>query len=550
MEEYQTSELVEKTACPNCPSSDAYAIYDDGDGKSHGYCFSCRTYVHDLSNDFDDEAKPTITPTNKSTNQSLPHGEYADIPARKLFAKSLKKFGYSVGDGKHYAPYFDKNGVLVAVKVRGANKEFYVVGDMKKATLFGQNLWSGGAKRLVCFEGEVDCVSYGQATNLTWECVSVPSGAAGAAKAIRQNIEFIESHAEVVFCFDNDEAGQEAAIECAALLKPGLAKIAKLPLKDASDMLVAGRVEELKTAIYTAKTYRPDGIVQGDEIDLAEVIKATPKGLDVPYNELNAALRGFRKRELYMLCAGSGVGKSTFAKELGVHLAKEHGQRIGWVMLEESLNKTVQSIVAIDNDVPVGDLMENPLYLEESEWRRSMHQIVENCAFYDAWGSTEVDNLMQRLRYLAVGCECDFIVLDHVSMVISGLDVEERKTLDVLLTKLRQFVEQTGVGVIAISHLRRNNSKTSFNRAGEVDLNDLRGSASLEQLSDVVLSVERNQMDEDRDKAEVSQLRLLKNRPFGQTGPVGFVKYDRHTGRLKHFDQDMPVDVEDFEVPF
>ena len=135
-------------------------------------------------------------------------------------------------------------------------------------------------------------------------------------------------------------------------------------------------------------------------------------------------------------------------------------------------------------------------------------------------------------------------------MVISGLDVEERKTLDILLTKLRQFVEQTGVGVIAISHLRRNNTKTSFNRAGEVDLNDLRGSASLEQLSDVVLSVERNQMDEDRDKAEVSQLRLLKNRPFGQTGPVGFVKYDRHTGRLKHFDQDMPVDVEDFEVPF
>jgi twinkle protein len=157
---------------------------------------------------------------------------------------------------------------------------------------------------------------------------------------------------------------------------------------------------------------------------------------------------------------------------------------------------------------------------------------------------------MQRLRYLAVGCECDWIVLDHISMVVAGLDVEERKTLDILMVKLRQFVEQTGVGVIAISHLRRNNNKTSFNRAGEVDLNDLRGSASLEQMSDVVLSVERNMMEDDREKAEVSQLRLLKNRPFGQTGPCGFVKYDRHTGRLKHFDQDMPVDVADFDVPF
>ena len=550
MREYEDSELVEKTACPNCPSSDAYAIYDDGGGKSHGYCFSCTTYVHDLTNDFDEPVQQTIQQTIQQKTTTFPRGEYQDIPVRKLFSKSLQKFGYTVGDGKHYAPYFDKHGTQVAVKVRGENKEFYVVGDMKKAVLFGQQLWAGGAKRLIILEGELDCVSYGQATNLTWECVSVPSGAAGAAKAVRKNIEFIESFNEVCFCFDNDEVGQAAAVECAALLRPGLAKIAKLPLKDASDMLVSGRVEELKTAIYTAKTYRPDGIVQGAEIDLAEVIKATPKGLDIPYLELNQALRGFRKRELYLLTAGSGVGKSTFAKELGVHLAKEHGQRIGWVMLEESLNKTVQSIVAIDNDVPVGDLMEDPLRLEESEWRRTMYEIVENCSFYDAWGSSEIDNLMQKLRYLAVGCECDFIVLDHLSMVISGLDVEERKTLDMLMTKLRQFVEQTGVGVIAISHLRRNNSKTSFNRAGEVDLNDLRGSASLEQLSDVVLSVERNMMEDDREKAEVSQIRLLKNRPFGQTGPVGFVKYDRHTGRLKHYDNDMPVDVADFDVPF
>ena len=107
---------------------------------------------------------------------------------------------------------------------------------MKKAVLYAQNLWPGGSKRLVCFEGELDCISYGQATNLTWECVSVPSGAAGAAKAVRKNIEFIESFDEACFCFDNDEVGQAAAIECAALLRPGLAKIARLPLKDASDI--------------------------------------------------------------------------------------------------------------------------------------------------------------------------------------------------------------------------------------------------------------------------------------------------------------------------
>jgi len=152
MREYEDSELVEKTACPNCPSSDAYAIYDDGGGKSHGYCFSCTTYVHDLT-DFD-EPSVAIGNTIQQKTTNFPQGDYADLPARKLAAKTLKKFNYTVGDGKHYAPYYDKDGNKVAVKVRGANKEFYVVGDMKKAVLFGQQLWAGGGKSLVVTEAE------------------------------------------------------------------------------------------------------------------------------------------------------------------------------------------------------------------------------------------------------------------------------------------------------------------------------------------------------------------------------------------------------------
>lgn len=543
------SKLIEKTSCPNCPSSDAYAIYDDGDGKSHGYCFSCNTYVHNLGDKQTTPPKDVSVSKNKTVSE-FRVGSFVDLPKRKLKAETLKFFNYHIGEAEHYESFYDSHGRLVAQKVRTKDKDFRVIGDMKKAVLSGSQKYSTDKNgRVVVFEGKLDCMSYAQCTNLTWQCCSINSGAAGAARDVRRNIEWLEGFGEVVFCFDSDEAGRKAAIECAALLTPSKAKIATLPLKDASDMLVAGRVQELKAAIYQAKTYRPDGIIQGDEIDFTEIIKATPKGLDIPYLGLNYAIRGLRKRELVMLCAGSGIGKSTFAKELGVHLVREHKQKVGWIMLEESLQKTVQSIVAIDNNVPVGDLMENPMCLEQQDWDKSMHELVSNCSFYDAWGSSEVDNLITRMRYLAVGCECDFIILDHVAMVVSGLDVEERKTLDVLLTKLRQFCEQTGVGVIAVAHLRRNNTKVSFNNAGEVSLTDLRGSASLEQLSDVVVAIERNQMADTEEESETSLVRLLKNRPFGVTGKVGFAKYDKYTGRLKHHDFDNNNNKDDV-VPF
>jgi twinkle protein len=60
------------------------------------------------------------------------------------------------------------------------------------------------------------------------------------------------------------------------------------------------------------------------------------------------------------------------------------------------------------------------------------------------------------------------------------------------MTKLRSLAEETGVGIIAIVHLKRAKDKT-FNEGSQISLNDLRGSASLEQLSDNVIALERDQ---------------------------------------------------------
>src|SRR5690606_19316419 len=117
----------------------------------------------------------------------------------------------------------------------------------------------------------IDALTVSQLQGNKWPVVSIPNGAQGAAKAIKKSLDWIEGFEKVVFMFDMDEAGQLAAKECAKLITPGKAYIASLPLKDANEMLLAGRGKEVIDAIWDAKAFRPDGIVYGSDITLAQI---------------------------------------------------------------------------------------------------------------------------------------------------------------------------------------------------------------------------------------------------------------------------------------
>ncbi len=238
-------------ACPDCGSSDARAVYDDG----HTYCFSCEKTTQE----------GTVTPRREDKRPSnlIPDGDYTDLGKRRLKADTLRKFGYTVGQyaGKavHIAPYRDRDGNLTAQHIRFPNKDFVWLGSSKDVCLFGQHIWGSGGKMLIITEGEIDAMSVSQIQGNKYPVVSIPSGASGAKKAIKANLDWIESFAKVIFAFDNDDPGRAAAHECAMLLRPGKAHIATFPLKDASDMLVAGQVQEVVSCIWQAKPYRPDG---------------------------------------------------------------------------------------------------------------------------------------------------------------------------------------------------------------------------------------------------------------------------------------------------
>lgn len=460
------------------------------------------------------------------------------LTKRGISQATCEFFSYGIGEFKgkpvQVADYKDKDGNVVAQKVRFADKAFTFLGEPKIAPLYGQHLWREGGKRLVITEGEIDALSYAEASNRKWPVVSVQNGAQGAARSIKAALEWVSAYDEVVIWFDMDEPGRKAATEVASLLPPGKAKIVSTQgYKDCNEMLQAGKTKDIMVAVWEARPFRPDGIVSGGELTLADIQKKAAMGYSLPYPGLNEKLHGLRKGELTLLTAGSGIGKSTLAREIAFHLHQEHGCTIGNIFLEESVEKTVQGYVAIDNNVPLGSLRENPGILTDAQWSASYEKVVKTRQwFHRHFGSLESARLLDKMRYMVVALGVDFIILDHISIVISGMEASqegERRDIDKLMTRLRALVEETGVGVIAIVHLNQPDGR-AHEEGARVSLNNLRGSGALKQLSDNVVALERDQQG---DEPDVSLARVLKNREFGDLGPADYLRYNRETGRLE-----------------
>ena len=149
-----------------------------------------------------------------------------------------------------------------------------------------------------------------------------------------------------------------------------------------------------------------------------------------------------------------------------------------------------------------------------------------------------------------MGCQCEWVIVDHLHMLVNVLtEGDERRGIDSLMTRLRSLVEETGVGMILISHLRRAAGERGHEKGVQVSLSHLKGSQGIAQLSDCVIALERNQQAADIDEANTTKVRVLKSRYTGDTGLACSLKYDSNTGRLHELTDEETFDNES-DVPF
>jgi twinkle protein len=532
------SSCIGHEPCPACGSRDNLARYDDG----HGYCFGCQYYEKgDGSVEFKEAG--TFVASSSPYASSFLSGEYVPLPRRGLTIDTVRKYGYRVNEerGVQIADFYDASGRLCAQKTRDASKQFKWIGDSKASTLFGQHLWRPG-RRVWITEGEIDAMSLAQVHSLKWPVVSVRNGVGSAEKDLRAQLEWLEGFEEIVLAFDNDEPGQKCAAACAELFTPGKVRIMALPggFKDANAMLVAGQHEELRRMAWDARPWRPDGIVKGTDL-IDRLLQPPPPSIPYPWEGLNTYLRGQRRGELTTWCAGTGVGKSQVMREITYHL-RSHGEQVGVIALEESVVRAALSQVGL----LMGKRLHDPSVretLDPEHIADAAKKALDGVYFYEHKGVRDTAAILSRIRYMAKGLGVRWIILDHISIMISGTatDGDERKRIDELMTKVGALGEELEIGIHAVSHLRKADG-TPHEEGGRVSLDDLRGSASIKQVSYNIVALERNQQAPTVAERNSTLLRVLKCREFGDTGEACRLTYSADTGRLTEGPAMAPAD--------
>jgi twinkle protein len=536
--------------CEKCDSSDAATLYENTQDKSqYKKCFSCdRTYRV--------REGVQMEETKEVQTNNVVIGDFKPFEAnhRALKKDSLNFYGVGISkEGLVSFPYYSYENKPVAEKIRYLDKSFSVKhtgpGGFQASGLFGANKFPRGGKFITVTEGEYDAISCYEMMGSKYACVSLRNGA--SARITQEDKDYLDSFESVIYCGDMDEPGRKAAQKFASLFDKSKVKITNLSRgKDSNEYLAQisslegqGKFIEASELLkvftrewWNSSPYTPEGLIQGQAtLDLLINETETPS-VPYPWQGLDDLLHGVRTSELIVFTAGSGVGKTAVLRELAYHLFKNVPEsKIGCMFLEESVKRTVKDLVSLELNTNLR-LPEN--VVEPEKKREAWATLFDNdrWIFWDHFGSNDVDTVCSQVRFIANNFGAKYIFLDHISIIVSdGSSGDERKALDSIMTKLRTLVQELDICLFLVSHLRRSNDSVSHEEGGVTSLSQLRGSAGIGQLADIVVGLERNGQAENMVERNVTTLRILKNRYTGETGPACYLVWDKPTSRLKAY---------------
>jgi len=560
MKQHQNdSEFLHKEACPQCGSRDNLARYSDG----HAYCFSmgCEYYEPATEN----QQAPTAPRKNKPDNlkqapdkkpfQPL-YREIQPLSVRHISAATCKLFGYGIGkiynshtQQSETAQIIDirdhRTNALIAQKARTRNKNFVIFGDVSNKPLIGAQLWSGG-RRLVVTEGEIDAMSVSQIFSNSWPVVSVLNGAQSAKKNLLENLDYLKRFDEVVLLFDMDEPGQAAATECAEVLMSIVPiKIARLPLKDANDMLVNGRGDEVKYAIWNAEDFKPDGLVTVQDI-IESALTDMPPGLPWMFPDLNASSNGRHYGEVHTFGAGTGGGKTDLLLQQADYDVRELGLNVALFLVENDPTEVLQYLAG-KADGKYYYVPGHPHRENTQAMRQAMEKYRDKVTIYDNFGLCDWQLIKTRVLFL-ISRGYRVFYLDHLTALATGGGKDEKAELESIMADIAEFAKRHNVLFILVSHLTTPDGKP-HEEGGRVTIRHFKGSRAVGFWSHAMYGLERNQQHEDEQQRHITTIRQLKRRKFGLgVGKITRTQYQPETG-LSHPAPDSPFGSEPTNNP-
>lgn len=452
------------------------------------------------------------------------------IPWRSVTAKTFEFFQAKTlvkADGKPFAliqPYGPYGHNLRFFEPTG--QRFKFEGDANRTQLAGQAQFpAGSAKAITIYEGFMDMASGYQLLGSKYPSVGVRSSDS-ALKECQAQHEYLNSFDQIYICFDTDAPGMKAAAQVAKLFDFNKVFIVKIPngalnqRQDVNDLLRAEKYREFSQLWWAAKKFVPEGIL-ATNAEVWELISTRQRDAlcRYPWPTLQEMTYGMFAGQFNVIKAPTKIGKTEFISHIEYEVLKTTDFNIGVIHIEDRKDITPKRYATYE----LGRTCHLPDSFATNEeiyeaYRKAVGRD-SRVYYYSHFGSKDPEIILDTIRYLVTVCNCRFIFLDHITLVISGLaDDDERRALDRIATSLATMTNDLDFVCQAISHVNDNGQS--------------RGSRTIEHTAHTIISLSRDKAAEDEIERNTTYVSLEGNRTSGLTGPAGKLIFNRDTWRM------------------
>ena len=291
-----------------------------------------------------------------------------------------------------------------------------------------------------------------------------------------------------------------------------------------NDLKAEDYIDEAEKIIFDLSKLRKSSEFASIKDVCEEVIVTTEKnktnkskvtGLSTGFECIDNITSGFQKEELIILAARPAMGKSAFAMNLALNIAKKNKNGYATVAvfsLEMGNDQLVSRMISSESAVNGFSIRTGNLNADE--WRRfeaTSYQLGDLNIFFDDSSAVTINEIRAKCRKLSQDHGLDFVVIDYLQLINGdGKSSSRQEEVSKISRSLKQMAKELKIPVLALSQLSRDAEKTDDKKPV---MAHLRESGSIEQDADIICFLFREDYyNKNSNRYKEADLIVAKNR--------------------------------------
>ena len=245
-----------------------------------------------------------------------------------------------------------------------------------------------------------------------------------------------------------------------------------------------------------------------------EMITGVPTG----FTDFDRMTSGLQRQELVVVAARPSMGKTALALNMAQYAAK-NGNVVGIFSLEMSAEQLVSRLLCSEARVDAHRLRTG--YLNREEWARladALRRLCETKVYIDDSAAVSVMEMRAKCRRLKAEHGLDMLIVDYLQLMAGRGRIESRQQeVSQISRDLKGLAKELDIPVVALSQLSRAPEQRSEHKP---QLSDLRESGAIEQDSDLVCFIYREELYNPTDENQGTAELIIGKQRNGPTGVV------------------------------